>query len=206
MDIRETVTRRYGPLPAWGWGVAAIGGIALVVFGRGMFGARSGGDESYAYGTPLPQGRLDSDSGGGSGGSNDGQFNWSAFAGAINNAVRSGVSEALAPLQAQSFQQTEDLKAAISSAQLKAASDYWSNVPGAALASGAAYIPGVGTTYTGPVAHVPGAKVGQSSAHTKPQWEYDIGEVNTYGGVKVSDTKTVYDPNNFQGFGNPFDR
>lgn len=52
VDVKEALTRKLGPLPAWGWGVALGGGILAFRFIRGGIGGGSG-EQAAASGAPT---------------------------------------------------------------------------------------------------------------------------------------------------------
>lgn len=63
-DLKEAITKKYGPLPLWGWGVVGIGGFVV-------WRAMSGGDGEQTL-VPYPSGALGNIGSGGSGGGGGG--------------------------------------------------------------------------------------------------------------------------------------
>ena len=63
VDVKEALTRKIGPLPAWGWAVA-IGGSVIayrVISGRGAFPAKASDTSNQVGGTPVPVGTSPGD-------------------------------------------------------------------------------------------------------------------------------------------------
>lgn len=67
MPLTETLTRKVGPLPAWGWGVVVVGGYIVYTVIKGRSGANTL-PEGVVTGSPI----LDTGAGGGGGGGSGG--------------------------------------------------------------------------------------------------------------------------------------
>lgn len=59
-DIKAALTKQYGPLPAWGWGIVGIGGFVV-------WRAMSGGTSGETALVPYPSGAFGTSGGGGGG-------------------------------------------------------------------------------------------------------------------------------------------
>lgn len=70
--IKGTLTKRYGPLPAWGWGAVVIGGVVVFIVIRKRMGSAAGATGTQQQGIGFgPGGGAGGGAGGGGAGGTD---------------------------------------------------------------------------------------------------------------------------------------